>query len=853
MSSDLTRTRTLTIESEVIPEYQGHRALVATKVEGREGINELFSYDVTLKTPGSQNFSYSGGTDFDLDAWIGREAGLRIELEESWDEGAGQRAGVREINGLITQARFLREEGRHVFYQMTLKPWLHLATLTSDCKIFQDMTVVETLDALLSDYVFPVEKRLTGEYPKRDYQTQYNETDHVFFCRLCEEWGIHWFFEHENGTHRLVLIDDLVAYRKNAGAAYREILFHALGDKIDEEHIYAFVPARRLTPGRYVTRDYDYTRPKSELQVIHDDPRPTAHNGGEIYDWHAAKSGGSHYAQPKAGAQQAANQPEEEGRRLALLRMDSLRSPGHRAQGAGQLRGLLPGHIFTLHAHPSKAANGEYLTISTHFILEEVAQETQSNEPGAGRSVLQSDALRNQQWRVEVEFEAHPLLGEPFHLPVATPKPHTRGPHVALVTGGPDNVWTDYLGRIKVQFPWDRYGQKNENSSCWVRVSSPWAGNQLGGIHLPRIGQEVIIDFIGGDPDLPICIGRVHNEMNLPPWELPGQQALSGFRSRELAEGLGNAAIGRSNHLVMDDTAQEIQLKLRSDHQASELTLGYNTRIETNAGREEKRGEGYELRTDGHGALRAAAGLLISTQARNDAEAHALSTDETQERLTRAQIQHRQLGEYAQRHQAQEREADQSQISDAIKAQNEAIRGTGDLGELTEPHLLLASSSGIEGSAKESIHLHSGEHTAITAERDLSHSVGRSWHAAVQEKLTIFIHRLGARIIAAMGLIRVEAEGDELQLLGQKTVTLQSHEDWVNITGKKGVLINGGGSYLKLWPGGIEHGTKDGWIVYAKSHGFAGPKSMTVTGRPAVCEECLEKAAREAAALKARE
>jgi uncharacterized protein (DUF2345 family) len=152
--------------------------------------------------------------------------------------------------------------------------------------------------------------------------------------------------------------------------------------------------------------------------------------------------------------------------------------------------------------------------------------------------------------------------------------------------------------------------------------------------------------------------------------------------------------------------------------------------------------------------------------------------------------------------------------------------GSGKLGELTQPHLLIAAASGMEATARESIHLHSGEHTAITAERDLSISVGRSWHAAVQEKLTVFIYRLVARIIAAMGVIWVEAEGDELQLLGQKTVTLQSNEDWVRITGKKGVIINGGGSYLKVWDGGIEYGTKDGWIVYSKKHGLAGPRSL---------------------------
>jgi len=231
-----------------------------------------------------------------------------------------------------------------------------------------------------------------------------------------------------------------------------------------------------------------------------------------------------------------------------------------------------------------------------------------------------------------------------------------------------------------------------------------------------------------------------------------------------------------------------------------------------------------------------------------------LATDETQERLKRAEQQHRTLGEVAQQHQAQETDQDQTEISKTIKAQNDAIAGSGNLGELTQPHLVLASPVGIEGTAAESIHLHSGQHTALTAERDLSHSVGRNWYAAIQQKLTIFIHRMGARIIAAMGVIRVEAEGDELQLLGQKKVTLQSYDDWVHITAKEGIVLNGGGSYVKIWPGGLEEGTDSGWTAHAADHVFDSPKNMEVpNSKPVVCEECLKKAAREASALKARE
>ena len=168
---------------------------VAVKLQGREGIDGLFDYRLTLKDP-DQYFSKR----IDLDERIGREIGVRIEL-------ADEAGGIREINALVWEARYLREEGRSAFYELTLKPWLALATLTQDCKIYQDKTVVEVLDEVLETYNYPVEKHLTGRYPKRDYQTQYNETDHEFLDRLCQEWGISYYFEHDRGAHRLVLVD----------------------------------------------------------------------------------------------------------------------------------------------------------------------------------------------------------------------------------------------------------------------------------------------------------------------------------------------------------------------------------------------------------------------------------------------------------------------------------------------------------------------------------------------------------------------------------------------------------------------------------------------------------------------
>ncbi|RIX75393.1 type VI secretion system Vgr family protein, partial [Acidovorax cavernicola] len=284
--------RTLSVSSAAIPVVLGQAALEPVRLSGHEGLNGLFAYELLLKTPDALGLSgVSLAADFDLDAFIGREISCEIELDGSIP---------RQINALITDAALWGEEGRHAQYKLTLRPWLHLATLRTDCRIFQDLNVVQILDALLSGYAFPVDKRLIEHYPVRDYQTQFNESDFAFFTRLCQEWGISYHFEHSGGKHRLVLSDAMGAYG-GCDPLYQQVEYHAPGWKIDAEYIHSFVPAHSLTSGAYATRDYDYTRPRADLSVSRLDPRLTGQAGSEVYQWHA-EAGGSHYAQPHAGA-----------------------------------------------------------------------------------------------------------------------------------------------------------------------------------------------------------------------------------------------------------------------------------------------------------------------------------------------------------------------------------------------------------------------------------------------------------------------------------------------------------------------------------------------------------------------
>ncbi|WP_090142136.1 type VI secretion system Vgr family protein [Limnohabitans sp. DM1] len=445
-----------------------------------------------------------------------------------------------------------------------------------------------------------------------------------------------------------------------------------------------------------------------------------------------------------------------------------------------------------------------------------------------------SDAQRlSGQWRIEVRFEVQPTT-ELLHPEGIQPKPHTHGPETALVCG-PDadtaqsDIYTDPLGRIKVQFPWDRYGAKNHNSSCWVRVSAAWAGNQLGAMHVPRIGQEVIVDFLGGDPDQPICTGRVYNQMNTPPWALPAQQALSGFRSRELKPGGGNSAAGRSNHLVLDDTDQKIQAQIKSDHQHSQLSLGHITRIEDNAGRKDHRGEGFELRTDGHGAVRAKDGLLISTEGRPNANGHITHLSETAARLQNAHSQHDSLGDLALQHQAQEA-SDQGDVAKAIEAQNKAIAGDGKtegkFPELSEPHLVLASPAGIESTTPQSTHQHSGQHHAITSGGHTSVSAGKSLLVSAEQALRLFSYKAGIKIVSAMANVDMQALDKSIRFLAKVKITQTANR--ITFTAKEEIVINGGGSFTTFKASGIEDGTSGGWTNHAANHATPKGKSLPV-------------------------
>jgi len=337
----------------------------------------------------------------------------------------------------------------------------------------------------------------------------------------------------------------------------------------------------------------------------------------------------------------------------------------------------------------------------------------------------------------------------------------------------------------------------------------------------------VIVQWLGGSPDRPIVTGMVYNEFNRPPWALPTQQALTGLRSRELTANGGNAAQGRSNHLVLDDSSGAIQVQLKSDHAHSQLSLGHITRIENNAGRKDFRGEGFELATEAWGTLRAGKGLLLTTELRARAAAHIKDMGETLARLSSGTALHQERAEAAQQQNAQGANQDQSDAVEALKAQFDAIRGERIAqGEFSAPHIVISSPAGIASSTPESTHLQSGRHTAVSSGGHLSLATGKSLFASIREKISMFAANAGIKIFAGKGKVEIQAQSDNVEIIAEQVLKIISTKQKIEITAAKEILLTAAGSYIRIDGKGIEHGTGGKLKMHASMHEMAAAKNM---------------------------
>jgi type VI secretion system secreted protein VgrG len=633
---------------------------------------------------------------------------------------------------------------------------------------------------------------------------QYNETDYNHLHRRWEALGLYYWYEHRFDGHQLMISDNSFLAAPIDEEAY-VISFHDKGGSREDDGIHEWTAIRRLGSGRTTLATFDYKNPRAQRAEA-----PSGNEQGDFFPYEVYEDTGSYGFRLRT-----------DGEQLAARRMDEADKDTQYFEAKGNERFVLPGRTFKLGGHFSaEPRSREYdaeprSSIENRYYLILSADHEVSNNYQAGAGAPSRYENRFTCIRQEIRWRP----GRNFNSEPAT----YTGLHTAIVVGpaGAD-IHTDGYGRVKLQFHWDRLGDYDEHSSPWIRVMTPAAGEQFGQIRLPRVGEEVAVVYANGNIDHPLILGALYNQTHMPPWSLPEQQSLAGLRSRELGGG------ARGNHLVLDDTQDKIQAQLKSDHQCSQLSLGHITRIEDNAGRKDARGEGWELRTDGHGVARAAKGLLITTEARQAGRGPIKDMGETVRRLVLAGEQHQLLAEIAQKNGAQEPVDNQDAVASVLQAQADSVKGqdskAGSFPELAKPHLVLASAAGIATTTTSDTHIASDRHTALTTGKSLSLGVGTHFFASVRQSLRLFVQKAGMKMVAAAGDIDLQALSDNIKLLAKLEITHTANR--ITISAKEEVVINGGGSYVKFAAGGIEHGTNGTFVAHAAHHSLVNAKNM---------------------------
>ena len=497
---------------------------------GSEQISRLFEFRVRL---------ISESSAISAKSLLGKD--LTVEIDLTTEQGGG---GKRYLSGQVVQFTFIGRDGDFSSFIAVLRPKLWHATRRTDFKIFQHMKAPDIIKDVLGKYGFSIEDKLTGQYREWVYMVQYDESDFNFVSRVMESEGIYYYFEHAMGSHTLVLADDIGSHSPLPNGP--STIPYYSGDRAahvhDEDFIDGWTFAEDIASGKFAADDYDFEKPKALLDTKEAKPAGHPEDDREVYKWPGGYT--------DAG----------DGENYARISIEQQSAPREAVHGEGNARNIAPGYLFTFSKYPRADQNKQYLIESAYYRFEENVRRSDGSG-GAGNS---KRAGTDSPTSYRIGFDALPKTTS-YRSQRSTPKPHTTGPQTAVVTGpAGEEIYTDKYGRIKVQFHWDRYGTMDENSSCWIRVSQTWAGSNYGSMHIPRIGQEVIVDFLNGDPDYPIVTGRVYNAMQMPPWDLPANKTQSGIKTNSSKDGAAGAGMkngaGDANAIRFEDKKGEEQL-----------------------------------------------------------------------------------------------------------------------------------------------------------------------------------------------------------------------------------------------------------------------------------------------------
>ncbi|SEI46909.1 type VI secretion system tip protein TssI/VgrG [Pseudomonas sp. NFR16] len=471
------------------PEQQ----LLIESFKGREGLSQAYSFELLLVCEDS---------GVELKSMMGQLVTIEIELASG---------SPRYLAGYLTRFASIGSDGGMARYTATLNPWFSMLKNRFDTRIFQGNTVEEVVTQVFA--LCPAfsrhEFRLTKPQKRYTYITQYRETDFNFVQRLLEEEGMFYYFEHTAEGHTMIICDDsstLVPLPEQP-----QIRFHTASVTETADSITQWSGNRQLQSGKIAVQTFDYRQPNNRLPVTMNSLNKQGNvENFEIYDFPGQYTHGTY----------------DEGEALVRLRVEALELKGKSFSGASNCRAMKPGYTFELLQHYD---HDQGSAEDRQFLLMGVESEGHNNYLN-GHPASYYNTFTCVRKKI------------PFRPQLSTPRPTIPGPQTAIIVGPPgEEIFTDELGRVKIQFHWDRNGQYNDHSSCWVRVAQSGASGGFGSIQIPRVGDEVVVVFLDGNPDRPLIMGSLYNSQNTPPWSLPANKTQSGFLTRSMKGDGGTA------------------------------------------------------------------------------------------------------------------------------------------------------------------------------------------------------------------------------------------------------------------------------------------------------------------------
>jgi type VI secretion system secreted protein VgrG len=697
---------------------------------------------------------------------------------------------VRYVHGLVSLFTQGDTGFRRTRYTAVVEPTLKRFDLRSNWRIFQGQTVPDIITSVLAEQkLTDIRSEICFEHQPREYCVQAGETDLDFIARLAAEEGLLYTFEHRADGHTLVLTDRVGGLGTIGTHTDCPVIYQPMaGGDATGPVLHRFHYTEQVRTAVQVQRDYTFTHPRYNQQhtATGDQDLNNQHKDYERYDY------------PGRYKRDIAGKP------FTKTRLTALRNDAKLAHLEGDDARLQPGLAFDLSEHPREDFNDRWRTIA---LTHEGKQHTSLQEEAFGSDSGTSYELKATAIRWTSDWKA-PLRD----------KPCIDGPQIATVVGPPgEEIYCDQWGRVKVQFPWDRTDKNNDQSSCWIRVAQGWAGATWGAMAVPRVGQELVISYLSGDPDQPIATGRTYRETNLPPYELPKLNAVATTNSREFKG-------TRANELRIDDTTAQISAALMSDHEHSALHLGYLTHPR-HYGDGRPRGEGFELRTDGHGALRGAKGLLLTAEAQVKAGAGQLERQQVIEVLQAALTLAKQMGSAAETAQAIAQDSQPQQaLTDAVKALGHGANDQANAaGNGAQPIIALSGPAGIAAASSRSIVIGAGEHIDSVAQQNQQLTAGKTVVINAGDELGLFAQGGDMRHIAHNGQLVLQAQHNSIHVQADQSVEISASQQHVLIAADKHITLLCGGAYIKMQGGNIELGMPGDFTVKAANKYFIGP------------------------------